>query len=113
MAGIKCLIYVVLTMCVVSAEICTETTCEFHLKVTNALSMHRLKPGTKPVPVEPLNQTHFTVIENLFTKYTDEIGDVVSAEDVVSVDGFERRIILVNGQFPGPSIEVMEGAEVS
>ena len=41
------------------------------------------------------------------------IGTFVNASDVITVDGFARDLIVVNDAFPGPTIEVMEGAQVS
>ena len=41
------------------------------------------------------------------------IGSNVSADDVITLDGVPRNVIVVNGQFPGPAIEVMEGAQVT
>ncbi|XP_035674595.1 laccase-2-like [Branchiostoma floridae] len=55
----------------------------------------------------------------LFTTLTldlrrdDVNGTRVSADDVITADGVQRNVILVNGQFPGPAIEVMEGAQVA
>ena len=40
------------------------------------------------------------------------IGTFVNASDVIAVDGFTRDHIVVNDGFPGPTIEVMEGAQV-
>ena len=37
---------------------------------------------------------------------------VVSPDDVITVDGFQRFVITINGMFPGPTVEVLEGAEV-
>ncbi len=43
----------------------------------------------------------------------DAIGKVVPGDDVITADGFIRDLITINGQFPGPTLEVLEGAEVS
>ncbi len=32
--------------------------------------------------------------------------------DVLTADGVKRNVIIINGQFPGPSIEVAEGSQV-
>ena len=37
---------------------------------------------------------------------------VVNPDDVITGDGYERKVITINGQFPGPAIEVTEGAKV-
>ena len=47
----------------------------------------------------------------LYEKEQDvEITNVT--DDVITADGVTRSIITVNEQFPGPTLEVMEGAEV-
>ncbi len=40
------------------------------------------------------------------------VGTYVNDSDVLSLDGYSRNIIIINDQFPGPNIEVMEGTEV-
>jgi hypothetical protein len=34
-------------------------------------------------------------------------------DDVITADGFVRSVITINGMFPGPTLEVMEGVQVS
>ena len=34
-------------------------------------------------------------------------------DNVITVDGVQRPIITINGVFPGPTLEVIEGSEVS
>ena len=34
-------------------------------------------------------------------------------DNVITADGVQRPIITINGVFPGPTLEVMEGSEVS
>ena len=53
------------------------------------------------------------VVENAFHREPDDvIGRVVDADDVITADGFIRDIIVINGQFPGPTLEVGEGSQV-
>ena len=40
------------------------------------------------------------------------LGTYVSADEVITAGGYIRNVITINGQFPGPSIEVMQGAEI-
>ena len=40
-------------------------------------------------------------------------GKVVSSDQINTLDGIPAEIVVVNDQFPGPTIEVMEGTEVS
>ena len=42
----------------------------------------------------------------------DLIGTFVDPSEVHTADGVKKYIIEINGQFPGPTIEVMEGTEV-
>ena len=45
-------------------------------------------------------------------RYPDHIGRFVNASDVITADGFSRSVIVINEQFPGPTLEVMEGVQV-
>ena len=40
------------------------------------------------------------------------VGTFVDADDVITTDGFTRNVFVINDQFPGPTLEVLEGAEV-
>ena len=40
-------------------------------------------------------------------------GSIVSVEEAITADGVQRNVIVVNDQFPGPTLEVMEGAQVN
>ena len=61
-----------------------------------------------------LNQTRLQIRDNLFRREINHemIGRFVQPRDVITADGYERDIITVNDQFPGPNIEVMEGTQV-
>ena len=59
-----------------------------------------------------INSTLVTV-PNQFRPFQPEIP--VSPEDVgkvVTLDGHQRDVIHINGQFPGPTIDVMKGVQV-
>ncbi|XP_066263245.1 uncharacterized protein [Branchiostoma lanceolatum] len=46
-------------------------------------------------------------------RYVSDIdGTIVPVEETITADGVLRNVILVNDQFPGPTLEVMEGAQV-
>ena len=38
------------------------------------------------------------------------IDDITN--DVITANGVKRNVIVVNGQFPGPTLEVAEGSQV-
>jgi hypothetical protein len=61
-----------------------------------------------------LNGTKLQLMENEFNRKEDHplVGTFVNASDVITVDGYKRNIITINDQFPGPTIEVMEDAQV-
>lgn len=44
--------------------------------------------------------------------YDDGTVHTIDPADVITLDGFQTKYIAVNGQFPGPTIEVPLGAEV-
>jgi len=43
----------------------------------------------------------------------DMDGPIVPVNETITADGVQRNVILVNDQFPGPTLEVMEGAQVN
>ncbi|XP_066264318.1 uncharacterized protein [Branchiostoma lanceolatum] len=43
-------------------------------------------------------------------RYVD--GPIVPVEETITADGVQRNVIVVNDQFPGPTLEVMEGAQM-
>ena len=45
-------------------------------------------------------------------RHPQHIGRFVNASDVITADGFSRNVIVINEQFPGPTIDVMEGVQV-
>lgn len=61
-----------------------------------------------------LNGTRLQVKGNKFRRGPehDIIGSYVSPNDIITADGYERDIITINDEFPGPNIEVLEGAQV-
>jgi hypothetical protein len=49
----------------------------------------------------------------LYDSYLRQVPDkIVPVDEVHTADGHTRTIITINDQFPGPAIEVMEGAQV-
>ncbi|XP_066271301.1 uncharacterized protein, partial [Branchiostoma lanceolatum] len=102
----------------VEGEICGDAVCSYRFVVRRARTM------THTRTVQGWEQNNQVSITNdghleLFTTLTldlhrdDVNGTRVSADDVITADGVQRNVILVNGQFPGPAIEVMEGVQVA
>jgi FtsP/CotA-like multicopper oxidase with cupredoxin domain len=61
-----------------------------------------------------LNDTMLQIVENEYRRSENHplVGTYVDASEVITADGYRRDVITINGQFPGPTIEVMEGAQV-
>ena len=60
-----------------------------------------------------LNGTKLQVVETANNQLPDDvIGTYVNDSDVITGDGYRRTVFTINGQFPGPAIEVMEGSQV-
>ena len=100
-----------------AALFCDKSICNFELIVRHEDSMiYRAPLDEGPLPLAfpvILNGDKLQVTTNNFHIGGPFIGKVVNASDVHTVDGYMRRIITINGQFPGPNLEVMEGATVS
>jgi len=103
-------------------DICKEKVCEFTLTIREEMTMTRkyrqgkiFETGETMVlkmEDDKLLQTRgYWYQQPLYEKEQDvEITNVT--DDVITADGVTRSIITVNEQFPGPTLEVMEGAEI-
>ena len=96
-------------------EICTESPCVYDFVVRTTMSMTYGTPdGLYNVKT---NGQKLEIAENSFRRADDfpnnlYVGQEVNPYDVITLDGNPRTIIVINDQFPGPTIEVMEGTEV-
>ncbi|KAI0234468.1 Oxidoreductase OpS5 [Lamellibrachia satsuma] len=94
-------------------KLCVGPVCEYTFVVRRTRTM-TYAFGSKVFNVA-LNGSRLQVVENAYrTKegYPDHIGRFVNASDVITADGFSRNVIVINEQFPGPTLEVMEGVQV-
>jgi len=106
------LILVSACLMTITAELCVEDICEYHFEIRRWRSMTYYTPkGSYNVE---LNGTRLQITENSFRKEEKAplAGSFVNSDDVITADGFRRELITINDQFPGPTIEVMKGAEV-
>ena len=95
-----------------SAAICSSDVCEYDFTVRHARTMVYRHP-TKGAYDVKLNGSKLQVTENTNRQPPDDfLGTYVNESDVITADGFQRTVIVINGQFPGPAIEVTEGAQV-
>jgi len=99
---------------VASSEVCTDPVCEFEFIVRRTQTMTTTIDGQ--VFSVQLKETRLQVVKNSFRRvadYPDIIGRTVDPDDVITADGYPRDVIVVNDQFPGPTLEVTEGVQVS
>ena len=102
---------VILLMTVASGEICTGPVCSYTFDVSTR-SSHIWHDGRSTKRVG-LNGSTLVTKPNSYHPLQPEIP--IPDEDVqrvVTLDGHLRDVIHINGQFPGPTIEVMEGVQV-
>ncbi|XP_048588242.1 laccase-4 isoform X2 [Nematostella vectensis] len=98
------------------AKVCYKPVCEFRLVIRTARSMlHtvKLQDGSHvsyTVGLRPNGSLY--LIPSTFTREVPS-GYEVPVEEVHTADGTKpRTIFTINDKFPGPTLEVMEGAEV-
>ena len=106
-------LFLFILMTSTAGEVCRGPVCEFQLVVSLKQAMTtKIEDVTFNVG---LNGTRLQVIENsirIVADYSTIIGRTVNPDDVITVDGYTRDVIVINDQFPGPTIEVMEGVQV-
>ena len=110
---LQSLLLLVLSACVF-ADICQDSVCEYDFQVHRTRTMV-VKTDVSTFEVG-LNGTDLVILENMYrlkNRYPDSIGHVVDVDDFIMADGYQRNIIAINDQMPGPIIEVMEGAQVN
>ena len=88
----------------VKAGICMDSVCTFHLTVAAAKTMNYRAADHSYRPVTFNGMQPVVTLSSGLTTLTPN--------DFVIADGFVRDVILFNGTLPGPTIEVMEGAQV-
>jgi len=97
----------------VAGEVCQGPVCEFQWVIRRTQTMTTYIDGfTFNVQ---LNGTRLQVVENSFRRserHPGIIGRTVNPDDVITADGYSRDVIVINDQFPGPTLEVMEGVQV-
>ncbi|XP_066264314.1 uncharacterized protein [Branchiostoma lanceolatum] len=93
-----------------TAEMCTDDVCEFTLVVRRARTMTHTGSDGMVHGVEILKNGS---LQNKYVVFSGDIdGPIVPVEETITADGVQRNVILLNDQFPGPTLEVMEGAQV-
>ena len=100
-------------ICWTESEFCFASICEFTFVITESRTMtFRTEDGSASYDVKMDGKGTLKLAPNLWHTRVPNI--TFTPDKVHTADGSGRRnIILVNGHFPGPTLEVMEGAEVA
>ena len=104
-----------------NSEICMDTKCDYTLTIRQARSMsytdssgftYNVAWNQSAERLQIIANSYHQPIPSPFPTNASMIGAFLNAEDVVTTDGTARSIYVINEQYPGPTLEVMEGAEV-
>ena len=96
-----------------TSHICTKRICSYDFVIERKQTMTYNHENRVTFNVG-LNKTNLQLVESRLNLKDNEplIGQFVDPNDVITADGYPRDVITINGQFPGPTLEVLEGAEV-
>ncbi|XP_033119509.1 laccase-1-like [Anneissia japonica] len=113
MTGLLGLLVLVPHDAAVSSDVCLDDVCYFNLKVRHHRTMTFTDSHGRSSPVSLEDNGNLRLISTWsYTSGSTPNGSLVQPDDVISGDGVVRRIIVINNEFPGPTLEVMEGAKV-
>ena len=111
-----------------SENVCRGKICKFKMVIRQEMSMTEKRNfGTGKTPISRPGETflldigpegdlirrlgHYYAEDQ--EKYGNMSGKMVPvSENTITADGLRRPLVTINGVFPGPTFEVMEGAEV-
>ena len=106
-----------------SGNVCKEKICKFHLTLRDEMSMTRkVMDGRIWQSGETflLELKNGSLVQKLGTFYQQKTYEDLEnmniqnvTDNVITADGVQRPLITINGVFPGPTLEVIEGSEVS
>ena len=100
------------------AEICDRSECVYNFDIRWSRTMTYSHPSTQHT-YNVMQDNHKLLVTSNSVGLDDinvrasVIGRHVHDNDVITADGRPRGVITINGQFPGPAIEVMENTKVS
>ncbi|XP_031570019.1 laccase-4-like [Actinia tenebrosa] len=106
------LFFIACLICGGWAEVCTKQVCEYEFMVRETRSM-MYRPDIDHAYLVKVHQDGALRLQETPDGFHRSVPNIsVPLDKVHTVDGYNRTIITINDQFPGPTIEVMEGAEV-
>ncbi|XP_028515869.1 uncharacterized protein LOC110242402 [Exaiptasia diaphana] len=108
----SCLIIALLFIfgvCPGTGEICTKSICEYEFDIRETRSMMYRLDVDHAYQVRVDDDGVLKLQETSFHRTVPNI--TVPLDNVHTADGYNKTIITINDQFPGPTIEVLEGAE--
>ena len=101
----------------INCAICTDTVCKYELVLRHQKTMTYTTSDSNGQPVAydvGLSGSNLVTLSNVFRSSQDpNVGLTVSPDTVITADGYSPRyIVTINDLFPGPTIEVVQGAQV-
>ncbi|XP_078590744.1 uncharacterized protein LOC144870452 isoform X1 [Branchiostoma floridae x Branchiostoma japonicum] len=103
----------------VLSQPCTDSVCHFSLVIRRTKTMTHTRNlngrrDTNSVKLRDDGRLElFSPLGNPAHPGKENVnGTLVPMEEVITTDGVQRNVITVNDMFPGPTIEVVEGAQV-
>jgi len=119
MIDLKTTIFLIFNFGLASGRLaCYDDECEFELVLHHRFTMSCLADNGRWYPIQVTqNGERFEVSATTNGYYTDieylrGLNLTFQAENCIFGDGTKTSIIAINDQFPGPTIEVREGAKV-
>ena len=98
-----------------NADLCTEKICRYEFVIREGRSMTypvKYPSGWQDVYDVILNGSRLHLKPNDFHKTVPDISHQELLEHATPLDGVARTLIMINDRFIGPTIEVMQGAQV-
>lgn len=105
------------------AEVCFSDYCEFHLTISFGMTMSDMDDGEAVDELSLSNGCLHQKSKLPLDKNCLQVGEEptlaaawtnfkTGGKSLLTTDGYRRRVILVNGQFPGPTLEVGLNSQV-
>ncbi|XP_048577660.1 LOW QUALITY PROTEIN: L-ascorbate oxidase [Nematostella vectensis] len=95
-----------------NTEICTKSICEYEFVVRETKTMMYSSDANNAYQVKLEDDGSLSLLATPHGFHRTVPNISIPLDKVHTVDGINRTIITINDQFPGPTIEVTEGAEV-
>ncbi|XP_066917252.1 uncharacterized protein [Clytia hemisphaerica] len=113
--AIHIFVFLTLTLGLTNGELCEEKICRYEFMVREGRSMMyavKYATGWQDVYDVVLNGSRLHLKSNDYHKTVPDVSHEELSQHSNPLDGVPRTLIMINGRYKGPTIEVMEGAQV-